>query len=82
MCLADSMMGNACQGLLECSDGLETKNGPGIFTHQRPTEVGCSRPHAHAISDTHKEQALLIAPMIVNVNSQVINNYTPIHKTH
>ena len=40
------------------------------------------RPGARAIFDAHKEQSLLIAPMIVNVISQAINNYTPIHKTH
>ena len=62
------------------SDGLGTKNSPGIFTHQRPTEGGVAR--ACTIFDAHKEQALLIAPVIVNINSEAINSYTQIHKTH
>ena len=35
----------------ESSDGLETKNSPGISTHQRPV---------HATFDAQKEHALLM----------------------
>ena len=57
----------------------EQKTAPAFSTTSGPRKGGA---RAHAIFDARKEQVLLIAPVIVNVNSQAINNYTPNHKTH